>query len=592
MMDGISGLQSLISRGMHGPSQKASIPPGLQALIQAQQALKQTAIPVTPAGTPTVAGQAEQAIQQQLQPSQPQMAQPQGMPGMMPSDPFREQLMKTLQMQAQQQMQPPGGGQPPEQPQQPPQPMAAGGIAGLPADNMARMEQYAHGGVIGFDGEDGSEVPKTQQQEDRESIVKALKALQEKALLPAGAAIADVATAIPRGLAGAYNSTIVRAMRAAGLPAGYIPDVYGGDFSSATPFYDRLVRGADTNIKPMEELAATPSPGETGAPTPPNDLAAAMEVLKAKAGKQKPVASATQSGAKQSGIAVPTLEDIYKRSDVLAGTNPKIQEIEDLNKKILDLQQQRPDLESQGIEALRAHEQQRKALLDKQRQGDIWNKITSYGKDLYERGSGNRLDKTISAIDARDKADIDASLLSKQMELKLMDLAHQQKVGNLEGAQKRAKEVADLYEKRQQHLNNIVGYGAQIGTGVYSAQMTERTHAAEMAMRAKEHQLSREMSDRQRAMSLLENINREIGPNKQKLVTQMADKLDAPSKQALMLGELEGAKPEAVAKAREIRQQLEQRAEEAIKPLEQQRQMLLNQLGMANWGQVSVTPNR
>ena len=53
---------------------------------------------------------------------------------------------------------------------------------------------------------------------------------------------------------------------------------------------------------------------------------------------------------------------------------------------------------------------------------------------------------------------------------------------------------------------------------------------------------------------------------------------------------LEG--PEAAAKAREIRQQLEQRAEEAIKPLEQQRQMLLNQLGMANWGQVSVKPNR
>lgn len=539
-MDGISGLQSLISRGMHGPSQRASIPPGLQALIQAQQALKQTANPVTPAGTPTVAGQAEQAIQQQLQPSQPQMAQPQGMPGMMPSDPFREQLMKTLQMQAQQQMQPPGGGQPPEQqPQQPPQPMAAGGIAGLPADNMARMEQYAHGGVIGFDGTTRSDVPSGE-----ESWLDKLGSVFES-------------------LAGRMPERMTPEQKAQKAETAKETERLAEKFPAPLPSSPYVSESVTSEEK-------TPPPVASG----------------------KSKISNVSATPKQPGIAVPSIEDIYKKSDVLAGTNPKIQEIEDLNKKISDLQQQRPDLESQGIEALRAHEQQRKALLDKQRQGDIWNKITSYGQDLYERGGGNRLDKTIGAMDARDKADLDASLLSKQMELKLMDLAHQQKVGNLEGAQKRAKEVADLYEKRQQHLNNIVGFGAQLEGHRFTAQTTAQTHAAEMAMRAKEHQLTREMSDRQRAMSLLENINREIGPNKQKLVTQMADKLDAPSKQALMLGELEGAKPEAAAKAREIRQQLEQRAEEAIKPLEQQRQMLLNQLGMANWGQVSVKPNR
>lgn len=590
MMDGISGLQSLISRGMHGPSQRASIPPGLQALIQAQQALKQTANPVTPAGTPTVAGQAEQAIQQQLQPSQPQMAQPQGMPGMMPSDPFREQLMKTLQMQAQQQMQPPGGGQPPEQPpeqlQQPPQPMAAGGIAGLPADNMARMERYAHGGVIGFDGTTRSDVPDPLMLQTSDTALQKIeyeKAKNTRDLADKYKQSLNVMSAVANsGDQQAIQKYAASTQENLDALRNYVNTSYGNRA-------DQVLNTVLSTTKPVEEkpnyIYEEPVKAGTSIGTQQRQVAPPTTPRVSQSGT-------TQQGFKQSGIAVPNIEDIYKKSSVLIQDNPKVKELDDLNKKIFDLQQQRPDLESQGIEALRAHEQQRKALLDKQRQGDIWNKITSYGQDLYERGGGNRLDKTIGAMDARDKADLDASLLSKQMELKLMDLAHQQKVGNLEGAQKRAKEVADLYEKRQQHLNNIVGFGAQLEGHRFTAQTTAQTHAAEMAMRAKEHQLSREMSDRQRAMSLLENINREIGPNKQKLVTQMADKLDAPSKQALILGEMEGAKPEAAAKAREIRQQLEQRAEEAIKPLEQQRQMLLNQLGMANWGQVSVTPNR
>jgi len=77
----------------------------------------------------------------------------------MPADPFREQLMKTLQAQAQaqaQQMQ--GQPQQPTQPEQPTeqqaQPMAHGGIAALPAHNM----RFAPGGVIGFaEGGQGSE---------------------------------------------------------------------------------------------------------------------------------------------------------------------------------------------------------------------------------------------------------------------------------------------------------------------------------------------------------------------------------------------------------------------------------------------------
>jgi hypothetical protein len=56
-----------------------------------------------------------------------------------------------------------------------------------------------------------------------------------------GAAIADVATLPVRGLVGAYDTAVVRPMRAAGIQAGYLSPLLtpeGADASSMTPFAD------------------------------------------------------------------------------------------------------------------------------------------------------------------------------------------------------------------------------------------------------------------------------------------------------------------------------------------------------------------
>ncbi|MBP7454946.1 MAG: hypothetical protein KA804_01670 [Ottowia sp.] len=92
----------------------------------------------------------------------------------------------------------------------------------------------------------------TQAQGDRAAIGRAwntVKGVSEDA----GRAVADVATMVPRGLVGAYDSAVVRPMRAAGLNAGYlsphlVPD--GVDPASMTPFTDQ---------KRMREAAA-PAP--------------------------------------------------------------------------------------------------------------------------------------------------------------------------------------------------------------------------------------------------------------------------------------------------------------------------------------------
>lgn len=60
----------------------------------------------------------------------------------------------------------------------------------------------------------------------------------------AGAAIADVATLPVRAAAGAYDTAVIRPMRAAGLPAGYMSPLVNpasnADGQSMTPFYDQF----------------------------------------------------------------------------------------------------------------------------------------------------------------------------------------------------------------------------------------------------------------------------------------------------------------------------------------------------------------
>jgi hypothetical protein len=71
----------------------------------------------------------------------------------------------------------------------------------------------------------------------------------------AGRAIADVATMVPRGLAGAYDTAVVRPMRAAGLNAAYLSPKLtpeGASPESMTPFSD-VKRARDAK----QEAAAT-----------------------------------------------------------------------------------------------------------------------------------------------------------------------------------------------------------------------------------------------------------------------------------------------------------------------------------------------
>lgn len=154
-------------------SNEAVISGGLNALMLLQRGMeemqKNPPAQQGPAG-PTVAMQAQQAAQQAVsgqppnQPPQdpsapppPGQPQPQenGIASIAQNVGTGAQIQAQQQQQAQQAMMAQA-----QQAQRPPQQMASGGIASL---NTQNMRGFKEGGVLGFDGEDGSEVPKAKE---------------------------------------------------------------------------------------------------------------------------------------------------------------------------------------------------------------------------------------------------------------------------------------------------------------------------------------------------------------------------------------------------------------------------------------------
>lgn len=127
------------------------------------------------------------------------------------------------------------------------------GIASAPgAQAAAQPKAMAAGGIVAFAGDDpevGSQVPDPdtegmtddekreyyQRKRDREAFMGGARKL--------GAAAMDIGTMPGRAVAGAAESVITRPLRALGVPIPYLPDsFYGGDRSSATPYYDKIRR--------------------------------------------------------------------------------------------------------------------------------------------------------------------------------------------------------------------------------------------------------------------------------------------------------------------------------------------------------------
>lgn len=155
---------------------------------------------------------------------------------------------------AQQSSPPPGpipGGIPAPEPQPEEPVMAArGGLMNAPVSF-----NFAHGGILGYAGPQGSEVkdPNAEQlASDRQAVMEGLKKF--------GYAAADIAAMPFRAASALLNTLIVRPTRAVtGAEVPYFPMLGGGDSGSVTPYTDRAYQ---------EKQAAKPAPP---APTASSD---------------------------------------------------------------------------------------------------------------------------------------------------------------------------------------------------------------------------------------------------------------------------------------------------------------------------------
>lgn len=114
-----------------------------------------------------------------------------------------------------QQPQPPAQPAPPQAPQPPVQGMAEGGS----------VQHFETGGDV------------ARQAEDRKRIKDILRGFGDTAVDAVDAG-ADIVSAVPRGIAGALNSSVIRGANAFGADIPYIPDVEGANYESMTPYTD------------------------------------------------------------------------------------------------------------------------------------------------------------------------------------------------------------------------------------------------------------------------------------------------------------------------------------------------------------------
>jgi len=539
-----SGLQALLGRQQ--PRQKATIPPGLNALMQAQEVLRQQANPTTPEGTPTVAGQTEQAIQQQMQP-QPQM-QPQGMPGMMPTDPFREQLMKTLQMQAQQQMQ----GQPQQPPQQPPQGMASGGIAALPADNMARMEQYAHGGVIGFDGEDGSFVDRLPEESWLKQLANWMKSGRpslDRPLIDIGGP--EQAASKERAAPTKAEASDYEKLRTLSAYADQNrPSTFGAAPSEAP------------------SVTATKKPSEPRAPAAPAGLKMSPEVSEAyKWLLSQRNQAFTQERPDQAAMrAQDEAERAAQGLKGLVGSRTE-EAIKAAEARDLALRAKyEKGLEGRGLENLIT-------ALSAGARGTVGSLGGAYARTAQEqRAADLQFEQLMNASAA--KRDEMAASVDAMREAKA--------TGNVK-AYRDAEQQYNKSKTEDANIKRLLGSTAlEVSSG-----MQEK--ASERALREREMGAQRAMSEQSKYQTLLVEINKQIGIK----AGELREKLE---KNHPMIKALEiSPKPEDKRQLQEIKAGIESEIKAATAPLEMQRLQLLNKLGgvdLSKWGQMSVQPSR
>ena len=436
-----------------------------------------------------------------------------------------------------------------------------GGIAAAPgAQAAAQPKMMATGGIVAFaEGGDTGKKPLDEEARreleqargDREAMLSTIKKL--------AAAGYDVATLIPRGLMGAFESGVTRPLRALGVPIPYLPEsAYGGDRTSMTPMMDKLRRQEAQAALPdqsaaetarLESAAQPPAAPAAPAPAPrpaaPAGLAGLPGAQAAPSTAPRPAAPAAP--APTAGTpSDPLAEALRKQSMEAMGIDPAQVE-RDRRKEIQGLMEF-PEEQARRRAAIDAQRKLYEQDFDPERQRREGIKqflINAGGRRYGEFAGGAR-----GAMDydtAQRKAQLERAKGLEDMEQGLFSL----KKGAVE------KGVA-AGEKGYEQSSILKRQGMETGRGVYGTETQARDNALsreiermKVAASNESNRIQREGLNLSRAQTLysttmnrMQQLERKLdedfaSQNGMLIMAEQSGKMDNAQKQQLDIARME-----------------------------------------------------
>jgi hypothetical protein len=480
---------------------QTQIPSGLQALMQASQVLSSQASPTAPGPQgpqPTIAERVNQQIKQVAQPQPPQG----GIAGLTPN--MQEigkqagvagQIMAQRQAQQQQQAQNPQAVA-----QMAAQMLQSKGVAGLPS-NMG----FKEGGIIGFDGEERSDVPAPN--------VPGMDKLMEIMKNAEGTEIASTDNQValqaledarkrlysyglkqrrddPEGFVAAQNqfNAAENAYRKAKReqfssetgPAGALGKTLSPAASpvAAQAYPDELRRGRATTpgigipaALPVKDAAVNPPP------TAPS-MAAATAAAPVKAGI--PTVTIPETKIDTSGIAEPTMKGALEgaRQIVTGNADQTIKDLKAIRDEREKIKAGMTDLNAEEIKALEEDRAARRQLAASKAERDQFNRVQSFFRDLYTRGDS--YSNVQAGIFARDEAERLAEKEHKKAVILLKKAQQAEKLGDLDRKAQYLKEYQDIKDKETTLLTQAAQISARIDESKYGKKMDAASTQAQI----------------------------------------------------------------------------------------------------------------
>jgi hypothetical protein len=447
---------------------QTQLPEGLRALMQASQLLQQESMPVvqTPAGPkPTVAGAVSQGLQQIAESKAQPFMQTAGL-----EDLGRQAglgaAIQSQQMARQQQM------------AQNPQAIAQlaaqmlqrrpeqEGIANIPVDMS-----FKDGGIIGYNGETGSQV---------EDI--AAKAARELALIEQGALLG------PSPEVESYLKN--QAAPAPVIASELDPFVAAVSPAARVPQAPREYQGTPDVREGVENLYARLYPERIARPA-------------SKAPQEEPEVSRPE-------LPAPTDASMLAKARALVpdDTQSRMQELLNLRGREERFREGMENLEQQGIMAIQSAGQQRRAAAQRTQEDDNLRRFLAAMKSI--RTGGDDYVRTLDALDQRDALNRQAEQNEGLAILKYKEAEQNRKLGKFERERADILKGNEYSQKAREEFLKALQITTSADTSIFGTQSRSRDVALQVASSAADRAAQREAMADARKNTLIKEYDQMI----------------------------------------------------------------------------------